>query len=498
MLFIGRWKISSGAVAMAGAVTLGLAGYAAPAGATPAARATPHAARVTQSGGVSGEAAVGTPQLNKTGTVQEVVRQLVQCGSFMYAVGSFTSINQGSTNYARNNIFRFSATAPYTIDTSWAPNVNGQVNSIAFASSNGSLDCSHAYIGGQFTTVNGTAVSNIAEIDTTSGNVVSGFGHSANFPVWTIVPVNLSGTTGHLLVGGDFTFINGSHNERMASVSPATGTDDGFVHLSISGDYQYCAKGGKPCTKSHHSEVYNQQLSHGGTLDLVEGHFTSVGGVPRQQIFMLNLAGTKATVTGWTSPQWDGSDPSADPYWQCMPSEAFYIRSAAWSPDDSTVYIAATGFHPAQNLATGTAPRTGLCDAVSAFSSQQSSQPTYKWIEYSGCDSYYSVGADSAAVYAAGHPRWADNPKGCNMAGVGAVPDQGLQGLNPANGQAILNSGGTAMYTMSRDNAGSMMFTNAGLWIASANRYVVNKCGDLKGPPGDNSADHAGICFLPY
>jgi hypothetical protein len=487
MRFTGHRKISAWPAALASAVTLGLAGYAAPAGATPA---TPHTARTALSGGVSGEAAVGTPQLNKTGTSQEVIRQLVECGGTMYAVGRFTSINQGSTNFARNNIFRFSATAPYTVDSSWAPTVNGQVNTIAFNGGN----CADAYIGGQFTTVNGMAASNIAEIDTTSGNVVSGFGHSANFPVWTIVPVN-----GHLLVGGDFTFINGSHNERMASLSPGTGQDDGFVHLNISGDYQYCAAGGKPCTKSHHSEVYNQQLSHGGTLDLVEGHFTSVGGVPRQQIFMLNLAGTTATVTGWTSPEWDGSDPTNFPYYQCWPSEAFYIRSAAWSSDDSTVYLATTGFHPAQNPAVGTAPRTGLCDSVSAFPATQTSV-THTWLEYSGCDSYYSVGADSTTVYAAGHPRWAENSHGCNKAGTGAVPDAGLQGFDPSNGQVVLNSGGTAMYSMSRDNADSMMFTTApaGLWIGSVNRYTVNKCGDLTGPPGHNSADHAGICFLPY
>jgi hypothetical protein len=434
---------------------------------------------------------VGTPQLNKVGSgkkSQEVVRQLVQCGGIMYAVGRFSSIRQHQANHARNNIFSFSATAPYTI-TSWAPNVNGQVNSIAFNGSN----CSRAYIGGDFTSVDGTAVQNIAEISTSSGKVIPGFGDHANFEVWTMRMVNK-----HLLVGGDFVYINGSKNPYMASLSPVTGKNDGFVHLKISGDYQYCAKGGSPCTKAHHSEVYNQQISHSGTLDLVEGHFTKVGGAHRQQIFMLNLAGTKATVTGWTSPQWDGSNPTADPYWQCWPSEAFYIRSAAWSPDDSTVYIATTGFRPAQNRAQGTAPRTGLCDSVSAFSSGQASQPAYKWIEYSGCDSYYSVAADSAAVYAAGHPRWADNSHGCNKQGAGATPDMGLQGLNPANGQVELNSGGTAMYTMSRDNAGYMVITSAGLWIGSVNRYSVNKCGDLKGPPGHNSADHAGICLLPY
>jgi hypothetical protein len=407
----------------------------------------------------------------------------------MYAVGRFSSINQGSTNYTRNNIFSFSAAAPYKINTSWAPNVNGQVNTIAFSGSN----CSDAYIGGAFTKVNGTSVSHIAEIGTTTGNVVHGFGTAANAEVWTMVAVS-----GHLLVGGDFTYVNGTHNPYMASVSPVTGKYDGFLHLDISGDYHYCAKGGHPCTDPHnHPQVYNQQVSHGRTLDLVEGHFTKVGGQPRQQIFMLNLATHPASVTKWTSPEFDGSNPTADPYYQCWPDEAFYIRSAAWSPGDSTVYIADTGKYPAQDPEPGTTPRKGLCDAVAAFPAQQTSV-THNWAEYAGCDSYYSVSADSAAVYAAGHPRWAWNSNACNEEGPGAIPDEGLQGFRPSNGTLELNSGGTARYTMSRDNASNMLITTAGLWIASANRYVVNKCGDRKGPPGHNAADHAGICFLPY
>jgi hypothetical protein len=475
----GRWKIRSAVLAGAGALAVGLAGYAAPAG------ATPHAAAA---GGVSAEAALGTPQLNKTGTVQEVVRQVVQCGGTMYAVGKFTSISQGTSVSPRNNVFSFSATAPYTIK-SWAPDVNGEVNSIAFNGSN----CADAYIGGQFTSVNGTAAKNIAEISTSTGNVVSGFGTNASNTVFTLLAVK-----GHLLAGGFFTFINGTKNPYMASLSPVTGKDDGFLRITISGTYHFCAKGGKPCTPAgNRSMVYNQQLSHGGALDLVEGRFTSVGGLPRQQIFMLDLSGTKATVTGWTSPEWDGSNPTADPYYQCWPTTAFYIRAAAWSPDDHTVYLATTGYHPAQNLQTGLNPRTGLCDAVAAFPATQS-PVTHTWVEYSGCDSYYSVAVDNAAVYAAGDPRWADNSSGCNKQGTGAVPDAGMQGLNPATGNVELSSGGTALYTMTRANADNMLITSAGLWIASTNRYTVNKCGDLQGPPGHNSADHAGICFLPY
>jgi hypothetical protein len=405
---------------------------------------------------------------------------MVHCGGTIFAVGSFSQIVQGGSTFQRSNVFSFSATSPYTV-TAWSPAVNGIVNSIAF---NGS-DCTNAYIGGNFTSVGGTAVKNIAKISTSTGQVISGFGTStAGGEIDTLL-----GVRGHILVGGKFTWINGSHaNPYLASVSPTTGKDDGFVHLNISGHYHYCRPGGR-CTTGSQTYVYNQQLSHGGTLDLAEGNFTSVGGHPRQQIFMLNLATTPASVSGWTSPEWDGSDgnlPSGYPY-QCEFNEAFYIRSAAWSPDDSTVYTASTGAHPWNQPQSD--PRSGLCDAVAAFPATSTSV-THEWVEYSGCDSYFSVAADSATVYAAGHPRWADNDNGCNAEGPGAVPDQGLQGLNASTGKVVVNSKGAAVYSMSRANADNMMITSAGLWISSTNRFGSQNCG---GSPG-----HAGICLLPY
>jgi hypothetical protein len=281
-------------------------------------------------GPVSPTPAKGTPTLADTGTTEQV-RQLVRCGGTMYAVGTFTQIKQGST-VTRNNAFSFSATAPYAV-TSWNPNVNGTVDSIAF---NGS-DCSHAYLGGHFTTVGGVAAKNIAEVNS-AGALVTSFKSNASGEVDTLVVAN-----GHLLAGGAFKGINGSTADPyFASLSPSTGGDDGFAHLSISGHYVY------PGVKSNPTKVYNQQLSHGGTQDLVEGDFTKVGGLPRQQIFMLNLADTPAKVTSWSSPEFDGSKgnlPGGYAY-QCSDKEAFYLRAAAWSPDDSTVYTAATGFNP--------------------------------------------------------------------------------------------------------------------------------------------------------
>jgi hypothetical protein len=434
-------------------------------------------------GVVSATPATGTPHLKASADnpVQQI-RQVVQCGGTMYAVGSFTEIVKGSTTYTRNNIVSFSATAPYTV-TSWAPDVvgstgnggNNAINTIAFVNGN----CADAYIGGDFSSVNGTSATNIAEISTTTGNVVSTFKHSANGKVETLL-----GAEGHLLAGGYFKTINGSSADPyFASLNPATGQDDGFVHLGISGNYSYAP--------NNPTRVYNQALSHGGTLDLVMGDFTSVGGMARQQIFMLNLAASPASVTGWTSPQWDGSNPKSYPYYQCTTGEPFYIQAAAWSPDDSTIYIGTTGYHPNGGSTRGSRPAGSLCDAAAAFPATQASV-TSNWINYTGCDSLYAAAADSQAAYFGGHERWSMNPTQCDFQGTTAYPAPGMEGLDSANGNVYANSANTAGY-YSRDRglgADDMLLTSAGLWIASDNDTGSQMCGGLE--------NLSGICFLPY
>jgi hypothetical protein len=408
-------------------------------------------------GPVSSTPAVGTPQLATTGSTEQV-RQLAQCGGTMYAVGTFTSIKRYSTTYARNNAFSFAATSPFKV-TSWDPNVNGIVNSIAFNS-----DCSQAYLGGQFTSVNGTAVKNIAAVSTSTGAVNTAFAHSAAGQVETLLTVG-----SHVLAGGYFTSINGSSaNPYFTSLNTTTGRDDGFLHLSISGNYQF------PGVSQNGTRIFNQQLSNGGALDLVEGDFTSVGGQPRQQIFMLDVSGSTAAVTPWTSAEFNGN---------CATVEPFYLQAAAWSPDNATIYIGTTGYHP-DGQPTGSFPRTGLCDAAAAFPATQASV-SHLWVNYTGCDSLYSVAADASTAYFGGHERWANNTAGCDFAGPGAVSAPGVVGLSPATGAITFNP--------TRDRglgADDMLLTSAGLWIASDNLSGSSRCGGVYG--------HAGICFLPY
>src|SRR5690242_13020224 len=95
----------------------------------------PAAPALAQTGPVSPTPVAGTPTLVATGTTEEI-RQIADCGGNMYAVGTFTQIsgwNGSSTQtFTRNRIFRFSDTAPFTVDATWDPNVNGTVNTIAF------------------------------------------------------------------------------------------------------------------------------------------------------------------------------------------------------------------------------------------------------------------------------------------------------------------------------------------------------------------------------
>jgi hypothetical protein len=451
-------------VAALTSVGLTLAGLT-PAALTPVASAAVVALRGSPSavtGPVSPDPAQGTPQLARTDVVEQV-RQLAECDGTMYAVGTFTEIEWGGKTYLRRNVFSFSATSPYRV-TSWNPDTNGEVNSIALTP-----DCSHAWLGGNFTKVGGRAVANIAKVSTSTGSVVAGWAHWASSPVDTV----LYTPNGHVLVGGKFTSINGSGNSYYASLNPSTGRDDGYLNLNISGTYAY------PDAGPNYTQVYNQQLSPDGRHVLAEGVFTSVQGRSRQQIFMLNLARNHGNVSDWYSGEFDQ---------YCVSHHPSYIKAAAWSPDMSTVYVADTGEH--LDTWNRNYPLTGLCDAVAAFPATRQGGLVHEWINYTGCDSLYSATADASTVYVGGHERWADNPDGCNSPGTGAIPAPGLGGFTPG-GSLLTNASATqGRYSRARGyGADDLLRTAAGLWIASDNFDGSVTCGGVRG--------HAGICFLP-
>jgi hypothetical protein len=457
-----RLLLWNGAGAAALAVIAYVAAPASVAAASPAATRPAADRAAAAAHHVSPDPAKGTPALVATGQRIQIVRQIAQCGGTMFAVGRFAEISQNGTTYGRSGAFSFAAKAPYKV-TSWNPQVQGEVDSIALTK-----DCRHAYIGGHFTKVGGKRAKDIAEVRTYNNTLVTQWGHNSNGGVNTLLLAD-----GHLLAGGFFTSVNGSSDRYYVSLNPATGSDDGYLHFGISGHYTY------PGVVPNPTEVFNQQLSPDRHYILAEGDFTSVQGMARQQIFMFRLASSHGNVTAWNSTEF--SQP-------CVTKHPFYVTTAAWAPDQSAIYIADTGLHLLSW--NGKFPLTGLCDAAAAFPAKRSMvSPT--WVNYTGCDSLYSIAASATAVYVAGHPRWSQNANGCNDAGPGAINDRGLQGLWPRTGHTIVSGKrNQGRYTMARANADDMLLTGAGLWIASTNRFGLVSCGNVGG--------HAGICFLPY
>ena len=396
-------------------------------------------------------APAATPQIADSGTdgSTEVVRQLVQCGNTMYAVGSFSSVEDaGSTTpIARSNAFAFSATAPYRV-TGWNPAVDGVVDTAACAPDGSVL------LGGSFSSAGGAAARNLARVDATTGRSL-GFGFQPDGEV-----SHMEVLAGHLLVGGSF-------SGYLASVSPTSGVSDGYGLPAVSGSYQY------PGVSQNSTRVYNMAPSPDGTAVLISGVFTSVGGRHHEQLARLDLTSGAATVSAWEPAELEQ---------HCDASEPFYARDAAWSPDGRTIYTGTTGYKPDGGSPVG--PRSGPCDALIAYPAAEAAFGGHDWINYTGCDSYYSVAADTSTVFAAGHQRWVDNGNGCDAAGPGAIAQQGLAEFDPADGshQPGPDRG-------RGEGADDMLRTSAGLWIGSDNLDGTDTCAGQHG--------HAGICFLP-
>jgi hypothetical protein len=420
------------------------------------ASATPALGAPIPPGPVKTTPASFTPWLLQS-TPNQNVQELVPCGALMYAVGTISAIGQGTSTYTRGNAFSFSQTTGAV--TTWNPQVNGAVNSVAL-----SPDCSTAYLAGTFSSVHGTAAANIVAVYTTTGAVRTSFGHTANAHADTVQYAH-----GAVIVGGGFTSINGTARSHLASLDPTTGIPTAYVNLSITGAYPRVS-----------TKVYNSQLSHSGDKMLIQGVFTQVGSSARQQAAILDLGATSVTVDSWFSTEFNAA---------CMPGWSFYVRAGAWSQDDSTIYVATTGFHPPSGPGSqpGPSQRAGLCDAVAAFPATPA-LVSHKWVNYTGCDSLYSVAADANDVYIGGHERWADNNLGCDYQARGAVARPGLASINPLTGVAnAWNPTRSLGY-----GATGMVLTPAGLWIASDNWHNggSQQCGGV--------SHKGGICFLPY
>jgi hypothetical protein len=417
-----------------------------------------------------------TPQIGGSATsggdgTIEVARQLTQCGDVMYAVGQFTQVRNpnSTTPIARNNAFAFRATTPYTV-LPWNPNVNGPLDTVACTTDGDVL------IGGQFTTVGGVAVRNLAKVDEVTGaNQASFTLHPAGRVAHIEVVRDLGGAM-HALVGGYAA-------PFLRSVDPVTGANQSYLgNITLSGKYEF------PGAAAHSTRIYNMTVhptpyQPGSTTVhpavLMTGVFTSVGGQRHEQVFRLNLTPGTATVSRWAP---------ADLYAHCHWKQPFYAQDAAWSSDGTRIFVVTTGYRLKSEIDMPVSQRperrTGPCDAVISYPTTEAEFTGYQWINYTGCDSLYAVATDAQTVFIGGHQRWISNGNACDKLGAGGRVQAGLGEVTPTNGvaQAGPNRGRGL-------GANDLLRTSAGLWIASDNQANTAGCG--------NATARMGICFLP-
>ena len=353
------------------------------------------------------------------------VYKFVQVGGTMYAGGAFSSVSTpagvspGGT-FARSNIVAFNASTG--VISSFAPSVNGEVWALA-------SDGSSLWIGGTFTSVNGTARRGVAKLNPTTGAVDTAF--NANLASGKVTELALVG--GRLLAGGTFP-------GKLRALNPATGANTGYLNLAISGSV---------ASNAGATEVYRFAVNPAGTRLVAVGNFTSVGGQTRYRAFMLTLGAT-ATVNAWYYPPLQNLCAASS-----LPD---YMRDVDFSPDGSWFAFVSTGYVP-QSGGVG----RDLCDATARFETGVTAPARPTWINYTGGDTLHSVAATDAAVYVQGHQRWLNNPQGRDSAGPGAVSRQGIGAISPTTGLALSWNPGKERGVGGKD----LYVTSQGLWVGS-------------------------------
>ena len=323
------------AVAVAGAVCLGVT--------SPASAAEPHPAVVTTA---SSEL---TPRLVPTDTVRGPhVDALAGLGGTMFAGGSFDRVEQAGVESSRSHVMAFDRVTG-ELSTTFAPVLGGgQVWALATDPTTNSV-----YLGGKFTTVDGVSRAAVAKLDATTGAIDPAFR-----PVFKGGQVNdlelvEVGGVQHLVVAG-------SPARKLMSLNPVTGKDDGWITTALSGQLP-----GSWGTVTVHQIAIDPSRTHLAAT----GNFQTVDGQARSKFFMLDLTPETTSLSSWYYPGF------AKPCATSAARRIANLQGVDFSPDGSSFTVAATGQIPDEKtdiwyarLGDDNLPDTTVCDAVGRFS----------------------------------------------------------------------------------------------------------------------------------
>jgi uncharacterized delta-60 repeat protein len=205
-----------------------------------------------------------TFNLTGSGANNVVFTTSIQSDGKIIVGGAFTTIN-GQT---KNRIVRLNTDG--SLDTTFNPTGSGANYSVYTTSiqSDGKI-----IIGGTFTVINGQPKSHIARLNT-DGTLDATFnptGSGAN----DYVPTTSIQSDGKIIIGGDFTVVNGQTKNRIARLNT-----DGTLDTTFN-----------PTGSGANDNVFTTSIQSDGKI-IIGGDFTVVNGQTKNRIARLNTDGT--------------------------------------------------------------------------------------------------------------------------------------------------------------------------------------------------------------
>jgi hypothetical protein len=322
-----------------------------------------------------------------------IVNSITLVGGTVVVGGSFSEVADASRThtYTRDNVFAYSLATGHILRY-FAPQVGGTVYSLAPG------DGDTVYVGGDFPSVNGTQATALARLNLFDGSVVRDF--TPGVSGGTVTTLARRGS--QLYAGGDFT----RPRTALARLDASTGA----------ADPKFTITPGTPLTpkvKVYALAVTAERLA-------VDGTFTTLDGLSRPQLGLIDIRGGGAKVAGWRTEAYVPT---------CMEAFPSYVRGLDFAPDGSYFAVVTTG---------GPIGGKRLCDSTARFETNGSGERiTPTWVNKTGGDSLYAVAVTGAAIYVGGHQRWLNNPLGHDSAGPGAVPREGIGAIHPRTGMAL-------------------------------------------------------------
>jgi Ricin-type beta-trefoil lectin domain len=268
------------------------------------------------------------------------------------------------------------------------------------------------YVGGAFTTVDGSSAPGVAQLTvdpggSDDGQLVTGFAAKTDGEVTTLA---YNGNA--LYLGGHFGLVDGKP-ANVARVNATTGAFDSSFQFTISSP---------PSGRSPKVKVL--ALSPDGSTLAIAGTFNKVNGQSISRLALINTGGglgSTATLDNWAAPIMATI---------CKKQQSF-VNGIDFSPDGSYLVEVNTGFD--------TTGGPAVCDSADRFpvgATGTNIQPT--WQNYTGGDSLDSVAIVGTVVYIGGHQRWSNNECGSNrVCEPNAVLQNGLSALDANTGLSL-------------------------------------------------------------